>query len=51
MALGTKKDAIVYLLGATKRLMELSNLSEEDYKSIYDMLDQLHKFIEEMHDK
>jgi len=50
MALTTKKDSILYLLGALKRLIGLSHLTEEEYDLIYSKLDETHRFVEEKHD-
>ena len=47
MALSTKKDAIIYLLGALTRLIKLTDFSYSKYKLIYDMLNSTHKYVEE----
>lgn len=46
MALSTKKDSIIYLLGALQKLIKLSEFTESAYKLIYDMLDSVHKYVE-----
>lgn len=43
----TKKDAIIYLLGAIQRLVTYTNLSETKENFLYNMLDAIHRFIEE----
>lgn len=46
MALSTKRDAIIYLLGALQRLVSQVELSSAHWNFIYDLLNVIHKFVE-----
>jgi len=46
MALSTKKDAIIYLLGALQRLVSQVELAPVQWEFVYDLLNTVHKFVE-----
>ena len=46
MALSTKRDAIIYLLGALQRLVSQVELAPVHWKLVYDLLNAIHKIIE-----
>jgi hypothetical protein len=46
MALSTKRDAIVYLLGALQRLISQVELAPVQWEFVYDLLNTIHKFVE-----
>lgn len=46
----TKKDSIIYLLGALQRLVANVELPDVQWCFVYDLLNVIHKFVEKASD-